>query len=595
MAAKSLAQLKIDAQAGGWPWPIVLPHDERALLDGCYPDFAAAERVRRFFGKCLVLPKEGGGVRPFLLLDWWYRDVIAQLFGWKRPDGRRRFDKGFITTAKKSAKSTVLSGLAAYMLGFDGEEEAEVYSAAVDRDQASIIFRKVARNIKLSKSLSRHFRCVESRKQIWHDASGSRYEAISSDADSAEGQNAHCLIADEVHVWRDRQFFNSLMYGDIARTQPLFLMITTAGDDDKSVGYEEYVYAKDLLGGTIYSMSHFAYIAEAAPGREWDDPLGWLDAQPSLRGEVDELRATASVELARKQGRKPDVLDGPNPKTTIGSLDKLQAKCDEAKASPRKKREFIRYIGNRWVTDSERCWLTTEAWAQCCNESAPHFGEPCAAGLDLSQTRDTTSLCLAFRCGDMIDLEWRFWIPAENIKEREEAWRVPLREWVAQGWITATPGNVVDYRAIRTAISGARFDENGSRLADDPEALVAKYDLRVLAFDPWNSRELIERQLFDEDGVPVAQFRQGYRSMSEPCKAFERLVLGGLLNHGKNPVAAWQARNVICDQDPAGNLKPNKEKSRAKIDGIVAAIMAVSALTVNADDYTPATGSLFIH
>lgn len=580
--SKSLEQLKLDAKNAGWPWPIVRPHDERALLDGCRPDFAAAERVRRFFKTALILPRDGGGVKPFRLLDWWYRDVLAQLFGWKRADGRRRFDKGFVTTAKKAAKSTVLSGLAAYMLGFDGEEEAEVYSAAVDRDQASIIYRKVARNVKLSKALKRHLRVVESKKQIWHDASGSRYEAISSDADSSEGLNPHCLIADEVHVWRDRQFFNSLMYGDIARTQPLFLMITTAGDDDKSIGYEECQYAKDLLSGTVYSMSHFAFVAEAGPEREWDDPAGWLEAQPSLRGEVDTLRP------------RDDNGDEPEP-IRIGSLAKLQAKCDEAKASPRKRREFVRYICNRWVVDAENTWLSTEAWNQCAGESIPHFDEPCAGGLDLSGSRDMTSFCQAFQRGEIIDLEWLFWIPAEGLKEREEEWRVPLRDWVAQGWITATPGNVIDYSYIRQAISGARFDEKGQRLKDCPDAIASKYDLRVLAYDPWNSRELCEKQLFNEDGIKVAQHRQGYRSMSEPCKVFERMVLAGKINHGANPVAAWQAKNVVIDTDPAGNIKPNKDKSRSKIDGIVAAIMAVGVVSLAPDDFQRVTGSLFIH
>lgn len=547
--SRNLPQLKIDAKNAGWLWPISHPNDERALLDGCYPDFAAAERVRRFFRQALALPKEGGGTSPFFLLDWWYRDVIAPLFGWKRKDGRRRYQKAFITTAKKSGKSTVLAGLPMYMLLADGEEEAEVYSTAVDRDQASIVFRKTLRSVRLSSHLSKVLRVLESQKRILHDPTGGVYEALSSDADSTEGKNPHLLIADEIHVWRDRQFFNSLMYGDIVRTQPLFLMITTAGDDDQSVGYEEYQSAKALLNpdDPYYVQSQFAYIAEAEDANAWDKPASWLQAQPSLRGEVDHCR----------------VKDADEPATVVlGSLDKLQAKADEAKQSPRKQRQFVRYICNRWVTEVEDTWLDPEMW-DACGGTMPDDGDTRRwFALDLSTRRDLTALCIGRESDDLIGLEWKFWTPLEGLRKRELEWRVPLRDWVEAGHVIACPGPTIDYSRVRATIRD----------------LALECDLQALAYDPWNGQDICKLQLGEEDGLPIDAHQQGYVSMNGPSKQFEDSIRAGRIRHGGNPVARWQARHVVVQTDAAGNIKPNKEKSRQKIDGIVAAVMVVGKI-----------------
>lgn len=569
LSAKSLEQLKIDAKNSGWPWKIHHPNDERALLEGCYPDFESAERVRRFFKKCLVLPRVGGGNKPFHLLDWWYRDVIAPLFGWKRADGRRRYQKGFITTAKKSGKSTVLAGLPLYMMLADKEEEAEAYSAAVDRDQASIVFEKTMKAVRISPYLSKICRVLETKKMIRHDKSASRYEAISSDADSTEGKNPHLLIADEVHVWRDKQFFNSLMYGDIARRQPMFLMITTAGDDDRSIGFEEYQAAKALLDPSdpYYVQSTFAYIAEAQDTSKWDQPESWLQAQPSLRGEVDYERPRDDDDL-------------PAEPVEVGSLEKLSGMMAEAKQTPRKQRQFIRYICNRWVTEVEDTWIDPEAWDECDGDIPDHSGDPCWGGLDLSVSRDLTSLCLAFPADDdFIDLKWWFWTPKNKLKYHEDQWRVPLRDWVSQGLVVATDGPTIDYGYIRRTISGAVFNNDGTRAENDQASVMSTYDLQELWFDPHNALELCEKQLAEEDGVPMMKHAQSKPIMNEPSKKFLEYVLKRKIRHGKNPVARWQARHVVVTHDSNGNIKPDKEKSRQKIDGIVAAIMAVGKLS----------------
>jgi phage terminase large subunit-like protein len=222
-----------------------------------------------------------------------------------------------------------------------------------------------------------------------------------------EGLNPHLIILDEMHVWRDKQFYNALMYGDCIRSQPMFLMITTAGDDATTIGFEEYEFAKELLdpANDFYSQNHFAYIAEAEDKDDWTNPESWLQANPSLRGDADDLRPRDDDDL-------------PAETRAIGRLDKLATLANEAKATPRKQRQFIRYICNRWVTESEDTWLDPDEWAKCGGMIPDHSGEPAWGGLDLSQTRDTSALCLALwnkETPGTLDLVWKFWIPADNM------------------------------------------------------------------------------------------------------------------------------------------------------------------------------------
>jgi phage terminase large subunit-like protein len=259
-------------------------------------------------------------------------------------------------------------------------------------------------------------------------------------------------------------------------------------------------------------------------------------------------------------------------------VDKLASKCNEAKQSPRKKREFMRYICNRWIAEVEDTWIDPDVWRACGGSVPSHVGEACFAALDLSATRDLSSLCLAFPADDGIDMHWRFWTPADTVKQHEEEWRVPLRDWVEEGWITTSGGLAIDYADIRTAISGVICDSNGAIVDRSDESVVMEHDIVVLVYDPWNAKDLVERQLNDTDGINCEPMRQGYQSMSGPCKEFERMLAAGTIRHGDNPVVSWMARHCVVDQDPAGNIKPNKKKSRHKIDGIVAAVMAIGAM-----------------
>lgn len=601
---RPLSQILLDASNGDWgrwcaKWNVdavrdVHPSDERAFLDGCYFDASAAMHVWHFFYKQLRIPNpqrltpDDPALVPFKLLNWWYRDLIGPLFGWKRKDGRRRFDRVYCTTAKKTGKSTVLSGLPLYML-LDGEQEAECYSTAVDRDQAGIIFKKCKNMLGHSPDIGKKLKVQESYKRVIYNKTNSYYEAISSDADSADGANPYLTIVDELHRWgKKREFFETLMYGDIYRAQPIFMMITTRGEDLEGICYEEDQNAQDLMNPETdsYLMNQLSIIHEAGYQRDsngdfkldgsgkkilrdWDDPEGWKEANPS----IDE---------------------------GVGSLDKLKQNCEQAKQTPKKRRKFIRLICNRWVSGGDNLYLDQDAWSNCgqfghvaerpfaklktnawqdllYGESATlpsHFGESCALALDLSKTIDLTALCAAFRTGDYIDLLWWFWKPADTIKEHEDRDRLPYSDWVADGWIELCPGKNVDYSMIRRRISGKQHRADGT-LSSELFAgrLSAKFKILEIGFDPWQSTEIV-KQLGDFDGFNMTQFRQGFATMSEPCKEFQRDVLSERIRHGNNPVARIMASKAVEVKDSNGNIKVDKEKSRHRIDGIITAIMA---------------------
>lgn len=561
------------------------PNTERALLEGCYFDIAAAERLMKFYVQFLkvkwdvgseindweiywlqrYLPKfdytKWRSTKPLVLMQWWYEDVLSQLFGWKRPDGRRRFDKGFVTTAKKSGKSSTLSGLPAYMMMADGEDEAECYTTAVTLSQADIVFGKCNRMVRDS-ALANAVRAIPSVRRIVHEPSGSFFAALAHDADSVEGKNPHLLIADELHAWRDRSFFEALMYGDIARAQPMFLMITTAGDDELSVGHEEYKFAQDLLdpNNDFYSLSHFAFIAEAGRDPEngkvseydWDNPESWVQANPAI-------------------------IEG------VGSIEKLRSKCEEAKASPAKKRSFIRYICNRWIAESDDVWLNRVHWRECEQKGLeiPDRQE-IFLGLDLAEIEDLVALATSWWIDHKtVGLKVRFFMPDDNIKEKAERWKVPLQDWIDQGWIETTSGRNVDYSVLRAEISGIALDEKGAVIKPRiPDSIYERYTIKELCYDRALASNLVVQQLGSIDGLPIAEQGQGYFGMNTPAKNFKQRIDEGTLVHDGNPVMDWMVGHCVADTDAAANVKPNKKKSRQKIDGIVASIMAVGRATL---------------
>jgi phage terminase large subunit-like protein len=528
-----LKGLLATAKDEGWSEWIRTEADERAVLSGCWFDREAAARVEVFFERFLRHSKGEWAGKPFRLQEWQKRDLLFPLFAWKKRNGYRRFRNAYIEVPKKNGKSALCSGISLYLLVADGEPGAEVYSAAADRDQASIVYGEAERMVMSSPALSRRLRVIPSRKTILFPRTNSVYRALSADVPTKEGLNIHGLIFDELHAQKSRELFDTLRYGGAARRQPLLVSITTAGFDRNSICWEQHEYARKVLKGIVEDESFFAYIRAAnedpneGPVDDWTSREAWYKANPSLGVTISE--------------------------------EAFAAECREAQEKPTLQNSFKRYRLNIWTSADVR-WMPMDKWDASAGSVEPHMlaGKSCFGGLDLSTTLDITACVFVFPWDDGIyKLHPLFWIPEENMRERSTRDRVPYEVWARQGLVRTTPGNVVDYAWIEKDI--LEFAE--------------RHKVEEIAYDQWNATEIIQR--LTDAGLVMVPTRQGFASMSGPMKQTEALVYAGKLHHGGNPVLRWMADNVQASVDPAGNLKPDKGKSRERIDGIVALIMAI--------------------
>jgi len=470
--------------------------------------------------------------RPFILQPW-QKKFIRKLFGYVNKDGTRRYRTAYLEIPRKNGKSELAAAIALYLLFADGEPGAEIYSAAADREQASLVFNAAATMVRKSKWLSGISRIVDSQKRIVFYKKNSFYRAISSEAYSKHGFNAHAVVYDELHVAPNRDLWDTLQTSMGARRQPLMLAITTAGYDRNSICWEVHEYARQVRDGVIKDPSFLPVIYSADPEDDWTDEKVWAKANPNLG-------------------------------VTI-KLDFLRQECQRAKEIPAYQNTFRRLYLNQWTQQDTR-WIDMEAWRECGGkvDYEELANLRCWAGVDLSTTTDISSCALVFEpdSDGVVHVLSYNWVPRENIAARVRRDRVPYDLWAQQGHITATEGNVIDYDYIRIAIT----DEIKRRFPL----------LQVVGYDPWNATKWAID--LESEGVPVMEVRQGFKTMSPACKELERLIIGRKLRHNNNPVLTWAMDNLVVAQDPAGNIKPAKDKSTERIDPAVAVIIAISAM-----------------
>lgn len=503
--------------------------DEVAASRGCYFDLAAAEHVREWFAKYVRHSKGQFAGKPFELLDWQWDRIIAPVFGWKMPDGSRRIRRVAIGTPKKNGKSTLLAAIGLYMLCGDGEHSAEVYSAAADRAQASIIFNEAANMVESSDALLRRMKVKRAGKTITYPRLSGWYQALSAEAGTKEGLNIHGLLFDELHTQKTRELWNTLRYGGASRRQPLLWWISTAGIyDPTSLCYEQWQQALAIQESRAVDGSLHACIYETPESADWADEETWRAANPSYG-------------------------------ITINTRE-MQEAYEEAAASPVNENAFRRYRLNQWVRQ-ERRWISMRAWDKCAAQFdiEDFHGKKCWIGLDLATTTD---ICAAVVLLKTAEGKFRvmpyYWVPESALRGREEENRTRLDEWVRAGFIKAIPGDVIRYDVVRA----------------DLNAIADRVKVREFAIDPWNATQIATD--LQDDGFEVVYVRTGFASISAPSKEFEKLVLGGQLEHPAHPVLDWMVSNVATEQDASGNIKPSKRKSAEKIDGVVALIEALA-------------------
>lgn len=498
------------------------------MAEDSHYDKAAADYAVNFI-ECLSHTKGTWAGKPFELLDWQER-IIRDLFGVLKPNGYRQFNTAYIEIPKKNGKSELAAAVALLLTCGDGEERAEVYGCAADRQQAAIVFDVAADMVRMCPALNKRVKILTSQKRIVYTPTNSFYQVLSAEAYSKHGFNIHEVVFDELHTQPNRKLFDVMTKGSgDARMQPLYFLITTAGTDTNSICYEQHQKAQDILEGRKIDKTFYPVIYGAPDDADWTSPEVWKNSNPSL-GE------------------------------TIG-MDKVEAACESAKQNPGEENAFRQLRLNQWVKQTVR-WMPMHKWDACkvdFDESLLE-GRVCYGGLDLSSTTDITAFVLVFPPTDEDNHYYilpYFWLPEETLDLRVRRDHVPYDLWQRQGFLMNTEGNVVHYGFIENFI-----DELGTR-----------FNIREIAFDRWGAVQM--SQNLEGLGFTLVQFGQGYRDMSPPTKELMKLTLEQKIAHNGHPVLRWNMDNIFIKRDPAGNIKPDKEKSTEKIDGTVATIMAL--------------------
>ena len=523
--------------------------DAKAIVwrDGIYWfDEVAADRAVAFFPEHLCFTAGEWAGRPFILEAWEADDIVRPLFGWKRSDGTRRYRRCYVWIARKNGKTELAAGIALLILIGDAEEGGEVFSIATEKDQARIVFDKSTSMVGRSATLADLLVCLKT--SIYCPRLSSAFKPLSGKPEGKHGFNMSGLIGDEIHEWRSGELYTFIHDSSSTRRQPLEFLISTAG---KKGGYGEEIYDDciKIRDGLLDDPETLVIIYAADPDDDWTDPKIWAKANPNIG-------------------------------VTI-KLERVEADCKQARQLPRLENDFKRYRLNLWTEQAVR-WLPIDAidddghgfgWDHCIGPVPWQAledklkGKRCFGGLDLSSTTDLSALLWWFPIQDGLDVPAciaRFWKPADLIKAHAKRDKLPYERWVKEGAITATPGNVVDYAFIQAQV-----------LRDCQTFRIAYYGAHKreaneggLAIDRYNATETAVK--LEQEGIPVVLYGQGYISLSPPAKELERLVLSNGFHHGGHPVLRRHAQVVAVETDAAGNIKPAKNKSTERIDGIAA-------------------------
>lgn len=514
------AQLKLAHDEGWFGW-IRSVQDEIAVAEGCWFAEQQAEAVRQFFAQRLTHGKDPWFNKPFELLDYQYQDIIGPLYGWRTADDFRRYRSAYIHIPKKNGKTQIAAGIGLIELHYC--KGSRVYIVATSEGQAMECYDEAAGMVERNRHLGKYIKPLRSTgRLVWHKRN-SVLATMAKAAASSEGKNASCLILDELHAWRDRKLFDSLLFAGSARPNPLLFMITTAGDDTTSLCYSEYERAQRIVAGDDPSTDHLVQIYEAPPEAKYDDLKAWKKANPSY-----------GITLPER-----------------GILSDIRA----AKGRPERIAALKRYRLNIW-TNEGAAWLDNSLW-----ESLDHITDDDAdgvlwIGLDLARTRDFAAAVLLF----VSDAGWqiipRIYCPESEIATKEEVDKIPLSTWSKSGHVIATDGDEIDQQ----------------RIFDDIAQAHARWKIAEVGYDPYNASTLAKR--LREAGIIATAVPQTFPYMGYPSAEFERQLVDRNIQHDHNPCLKWMVGNAKAITDSNGNVRPSKKKSTARIDGLVAAIIA---------------------
>lgn len=546
MEISKLDGIKRQATAEGWAHFIRTPADEKALLKGHVFSMKHYDHFRFYIENFIKLGKGRWQGLPMNLLPW-HELICGSIYGWIKPDGLRRFRRGYVEVPKKNSKTTLFSAIGLYMLDGDGEPSPEIYNCANERDQAGILWGIAAEMVEAEPYLMDHINVIRSTKRLVI-GTNAWFAAWSSDNSGKDGPNAHCILVDELHEWKGsaaREFWRKIRYAGIARDQPLLLTITTAGDDKYSLCWEQRIAAKRVLDGISDDLSFFACIYGADPEKIKNDPDYW-------KTEECWKEANPSYEIILKK-------------------EDFEADVSEVENDPTAKAAFLRYRLGVWI-DSDSPWLASDVWPK--NKGEPFTeedlkGQLCYAGLDMSSVHDFTAITYVFPyLMGILDAEnkpvkkfkivSRIFCPEDTLAERiRKADEASMRDWFDQGFIRATPGSAIDHEHI--------FEQ----IKKDSEY----FQIKEVAYDRNSAAWIIQEMQKELPHIELFPFNQSMVGMSTPTKSLKASLMKGRIEHNGNPVLAWMASNAVPETDGLNNERLHKGKSRDKIDGIIAMIM----------------------
>ncbi len=541
-------------------------------------DLNEVDRFLRFCRKLRHIKGSAWAGKPLELELWQVVYIAAPLFGWRRADGSRLYRRLWLEIPRKNGKSTLAAAIELFLLVADREPGAEVYAAASSLRQAGEVFDVAKAMVLSSPALSKRLEVL--RSAIVNPRTFSKFEVLSADVGTKHGMNVHGAAIDEVHVHRSRDLIETIETGTGSRTNPLTLGITTAGlDDPGSIYYERSHEAEQVAKGDLVDHELLVVMYGIDDGDDPFAPETWRKANPGFGTSV-----------------RPEY---------------LESEARKAKNTPARLNTFLRLHLNRRTGQVTR-WLPIDVFDSSGGrwltvEEKDLSGREAYGGLDLSSAVDLTAAVFVLptvepmalnpdRPKDLVDVEVldvivRAWTPRDTLEERERTDLAPYRRWVSEGWLRACPGDVIDYDDVERELFllAGGIPRGYERLAPAEPHKGPKLELAALNFDRWGSKQIVNH--LAEGGLEVWQMGQGFADMSAPMKELERLLRQGRIRHNGNPLLRWSFASLAVKQDPAGNVKPDRDRSTGRIDPFVALAMAVGAWMRSAEAKANTKGS----
>ncbi len=489
----------------------------------------------------------------------WEMFVLANVFGWKRPAGNRRFTEVYLQVAKKNGKTFLAASIALFGLVADSEQFSDVFSVATKRDQARLVWRDAKRMVLANSELHAAVKCWAGALAV--PGTDSTFSPLSADTRSLDGLRPHFAIFDEVAEYPDAENFSKVAKGTVSRVQPLVFSITTPGATKNSFCYRsKYDLAQKLLRGIFVADDTFAVVYELDPEDDYHDQSTWCKANPSLG-------VTLKIEHLQKQ----------------------LAECEQ---DPSALNNFLRYHMGQWIehTLNRAGSIPSAVWDKCKGlelvgasnalEACTNFlllnsgaDTPCFVGVDVGLTGDTTAVAMLWprarfeKDGPIVDKKVvivQGFIPEGNLLAKEGSWGMPLSQLARESWIDLTPGDMTDPREIRKYVVDLH-----SRLC-----------VREVGFDNWQFQ--VPAAELNDAGIKAVAVPQTAMHLTAPCRDFVAAVHAGDLVHFGNPWLAWHAQNVVfVENEKHGGVKPEKLSPNEKIDCISAIANAWARMLAN--------------